>query len=378
MTPPVPHGLRLARLRADMRAASTDSFVVTHLTNLRYLSGFNGSAGALVASHEACVLVVDFRYATSARDLDVLRTGEVSLELAERSVDDAVVHVLRRIGAVRIGIEAGSMSVARFQRMLDRLRAPSPVGVASPTGIPMLVPTERVVECRRMIKDDAEIAVMREAGRRLGAIALELPGLVRIGRAEVEVATDVETLMRARGFERLAFETIVASGENGALPHARPSRRVLQPGDGVVVDFGGVYDGYCVDLTRTLELGEWRPELRRLFDAVAEAHAAAIAAVRPGLLTSEIDAAARNVLARHGLGEAFGHATGHGLGLEVHEEPRIAKPGASGPDERLQPGMVFTIEPGAYVAGLGGVRIEDDVLVVEGGCELLTAVAAGC
>jgi Xaa-Pro aminopeptidase len=142
----------------------------------------------------------------------------------------------------------------------------------------------------------------------------------------------------------------------------------------VVLDFGGVYDGYCVDLTRTLELGAASPEFRRIFDAVAEAQAAAISAVRPGVRASAIDRAARAVLKRHGLGPAFGHGTGHGLGLEVHEDPRVAKPAAGVPDVDVEPGMVFTIEPGAYVPGLGGVRIEDDVLVTAEGCEVLTRV----
>ena len=249
-------------------------------------------------------------------------------------------------------------------------RAP---GFGAAERCPVLVATERVVERRRLIKDAGEIATLREAGRRLSAIALNLPDLVRIGRSEQEIAADVEAAMRAGGFDRPAFETIVASGTNSALPHARPSRRALQAGDAVVVDFGGVYDGYCVDLTRTLQVGAGAAALRRLFNAVAEAHAAAIAAVRPGALASAIDAAARDVLTRHGLGQAFGHGTGHGLGLEIHEEPRIAKAAAAQADLPVAPGMVFTIEPGAYVAGLGGVRIEDDVLVVDGGCDLLTS-----
>jgi Xaa-Pro aminopeptidase len=148
---------------------------------------------------------------------------------------------------------------------------------------------------------------------------------------------------------------------------------VLQPGDGVVLDFGGVYDGYCVDLTRTVQLGDAGPEFRRLFAAVEEAQRAAIRAVRPGIPGSAVDAAARDVLRRYGLEEAFGHGTGHGLGLEVHEEPRVGKPSAGQPDMLLEPGMVMTVEPGAYVDGVGGVRIEDDVLVTKDGCEVLTA-----
>jgi Xaa-Pro aminopeptidase len=196
---------------------------------------------------------------------------------------------------------------------------------------------------------------------------------VQPGRSEIDVAAELDWIIKQTGFERPAFETIVASGPNSALPHARPTRRVLREGDGVVLDFGGVYDGYCVDLTRTLPLGDVGADFRRLFAAVAEAQQAAIASVRPGVSANQVDAAARDVLSRYGLEEAFGHGTGHGLGLEVHEEPRIAKARTGLPDVPLEPGMVFTIEPGVYVDGIGGVRIEDDVLVTKAGCEVLTA-----
>jgi Xaa-Pro aminopeptidase len=178
--------------------------------------------------------------------------------------------------------------------------------------------------------------------------------------------------MREAGFSRPAFETIVASGPNSVLPHARPTNRTIQVGDPTVLDFGGVYDGYCVDLTRTVQLGSATGALQQLYGAVAEAQDAAIAAVRPGVTSSAIDAAARIVLERYGLSAAFGHGTGHGLGLEVHEEPRIARQSPRLPDPVVEPGMVFTIEPGVYVPGVGGVRIEDDVLVTETGCEVLT------
>ena len=197
---------------------------------------------------------------------------------------------------------------------------------------------------------------------------------VREGRSERSIAGDIEAAIRAAGFERPAFDTIVASGANSARPHARPGDRTVVAGDGVVLDFGGVYDGYCVDLTRTLHLGVRNRRWLGSAAAVRQAHAAAIAAVRPGARPSEIDAAARSVLAAHGLAEAFGHGTGHGLGLEVHEDPRISRLPSALPDTPVAAGMVFTIEPGAYVEGLGGVRIEDDVLVVDDGCEVLTDV----
>jgi Xaa-Pro aminopeptidase len=223
-----------------------------------------------------------------------------------------------------------------------------------------------------VIKDAAEIASFREAGRRLGRLAREVPAFVREGRTEREIADDIETALRRAGFSRPAFETIVASGPNSALPHARPTDRKLQAGEPTVLDFGGVYDGYCVDLTRTVQLGAATEAQARLYAAVREAQEAAIAAVRPGVAASTIDAAARMVLEQHGLGDAFGHGTGHGLGLEVHEEPRIARPTPRLPDPIIEPGMIFTIEPGAYVPAIGGVRIEDDVLVTDDGCEVLT------
>jgi Xaa-Pro aminopeptidase len=264
------------------------------------------------------------------------------------------------------------MTVSRFQALTAAL-ATAETKTSPRDGI-TLIPTERVIERQRVVKDRFEVEILREAARRLSGVAGRLRSFVAEGRSELEVAADIDAALRAAGFERPAFETIVASGPNSARPHARPGPRTLAAGDGVVLDFGGVYDGYCVDLTRTLQVGAAGPELLRLAQAVREAHAAAIAAVRPGMLPSEIDRAARDVLVQHGLGEAFGHGTGHGLGLEVHEDPRISKlPGAL-PNGPVVPGMVFTIEPGAYVEGIGGVRIEDDVLVTEHGCEVLTDV----
>jgi Xaa-Pro aminopeptidase len=264
------------------------------------------------------------------------------------------------------------MTVSRFQALSASLTPPaSAVGTGRTIA---LVPTDRMVERRRAVKDHVEIEILREAARRLSQVARGVPAFARANRPERDVAADIDASIRAAGFERPAFDTIVASGPNSARPHAVPGSRRLAPGDGVVLDFGGVYDGYCVDLTRTVYVGAPAAQLRRLASAVREAHGAAIAAVRPGARPSEIDRAARDVLAGHGLGEAFGHGTGHGLGLEVHENPRISKlPGAL-PDEPVVPGMVFTIEPGAYVEGLGGVRIEDDVLVTQDGCEVLTDV----
>ena len=356
-------GRRLSRLESDLRTLDLDALVVTHLPNVRYLTGLNATAGLVLVGTDRSTLVVDFRYDTAARTLlGSFRDRPFDICLVENTYDETLAGLLVSDAVRRIGVEASSMTVGRFNRL---------AGLAHPS---ILIPTERVVERHRAVKDASEIGTIREAARRLSVVARGIAEFIVEGRTELEIGADIDAALRAGGFERPAFDTIVASGENSALPHARPGRRRLAKGDGVVLDFGGVYDGYCVDLTRTLPVGAVPAGLSRLHTAVREAHAAAIAAVKPGVRPSEIDGAARNVLTRHGLAEAFGHGTGHGLGLEVHEDPRISRlPGAL-PDEPVTCGMVFTIEPGAYVAGLGGVRIEDDVLVVKDGCEVLTDV----
>ena len=363
---------RLARVRAHMMQAGVDALAVSHLPNVQYLTGFSGSAGAAIVLRDVCLLVVDFRYVTAAAALAERLDGLVRVETFERSYDEAIVELLNGAGTARVGIEAAYLPVARFNAISVGLAQRAPLPLHSDGGTPVLVPTERIVERARVVKDEAEIAALREGGRRLGAVAAGVADLVREGRTEREIALDIELALRQAGFTRPAFETIVASGPNSALPHARPTARVVRTGDPTVLDFGGVYDGYCVDLTRTVQLGAVSEPLAKLYTAVAEAQETALAAVRPGVAAGVIDAAARGVLERHGLGAAFGHGTGHGLGLEVHEEPRIARPSGRLPDVVIEPGMVFTIEPGAYVPGLGGVRIEDDVLVTDTGCEVLT------
>jgi Xaa-Pro aminopeptidase len=370
---------RLARLRGELRRSELDALVVTHPPNIRYLTCFSGSAGMLVVTGNIAELVVDFRYAVAARaavsrqgSLDREGGADVTVVVAPLGVglDDVTAERVAAAGAGRIGVEGQWISVARFNRLAAVLaKLASQRHAAEPAP---LVATDRLVERFRMVKDEAEVATLRLAGRLLVRAAERLPGLVREGRTEIEVAADIDGLLRELGFTKPAFETIVAAGPNGALPHARPSSRRLAADEAVTLDFGGVYDGYSVDLTRTVELGSPSAAWRRLEAAVVEAHAAAIEAVRPGIPASHVDSAARDVLTAHGLGEAFGHATGHGLGLEVHEEPRIARKTEGHPDVVLEPGMVFTIEPGAYVEGIGGVRLEDDVLVTETGVEVLT------
>jgi Xaa-Pro aminopeptidase len=283
------------------------------------------------------------------------------------SYDEALLDCLAHLGAGTVGFEARHLTVARHE-WLTRTASARQLRAA-------LRATDGLVEQVRIVKDHMEVAALREAARRLTPVADAAFSLVRPGASERAIAARIESALREQGFERPAFDTIVASGPNGALPHYRAGDRTLVNGDLVVLDFGGVLDGYCSDLTRTVAVAPVSADAQRICAAVREAQQAAIDAVKPGVATTDVDRAARRVLEAHGLGEAFGHGTGHGLGLDVHEEPRVTRPRADVAPVPLEPGMVFTIEPGAYLPGWGGVRIEDDVLVTDHGCEVLTSVS---
>ena len=359
---------RIARARLAPQAAGLDALLVTHPPNIFYLTGFSGSAGTLIVSPDGLELVVDERYRSALDDLPAGAMIARTVAPAAGSCDDIVLARLVAAGRRRVGFEAAHMTVARHDRLRQRL----PAG-----GVPALLPTDGIVESWRLVKDRHEQGILRVAARHLSAVLHGVVADLRAGVREWDVAARLEAGMRRAGFARTAFDTIVASGANAALPHHRASERCLAPGDLVVLDFGGVYNGYCVDLSRTLAVGQPPAEALRLYSAVSRAHAAALAAVQPGAITSDVDAAARRSLADAGLADAFTHATGHGLGLEVHEAPRLgpsrpATAGSAAAPIALQSGMVVTIEPGVYVPGFGGVRIEDDVLVTPEGCEVLT------
>ena len=355
-------------IRSTLAAQNLDALVVTSLPNILYLTNFTGSSAIVIVTADAVHFITDFRYVTAVRGLQH-DCPELRLVTVEGSYDTTLVGVLGSLPAARVGIEAAHLTLARHLWITSSL--------AKATGERIvIVPTEGVVERERIRKDDYEIETLREAARRLSRVAAGVFGDVHAGETEQELALAIDWRIRQGGFTRSAFETIVASGPNAALPHARPGERRLTEGDLVVLDFGGVYASYCVDLTRTVSIGPPTVRAREIYGAVLEAHDRAIASVRPGASRLDIDAAARDALARHGLADAFGHGTGHGLGLEVHEDPRITRrrPDVDTHDEAVAAGMVFTIEPGAYLPDWGGVRIEDDVLVTADGVEVLTDV----
>jgi Xaa-Pro aminopeptidase len=358
---------RVRAVAALLAARHLDALLVTQLSNVAYLTGLFASAAAAFVTRDRVTVLSDGRYAdllgSRGRECPFL---EPYLLPSGSSYDATIVDVLVRSDLTRIGFEASHLTVNRHQTLMTGIeRARSPVA---------LVATESVVEQCRACKDAWEVAVIREAAQRLSDAAKCILPKALSGRTESEVAADIESEMRRSGFERPAFDTIVASGPNAARPHARAGQRRIEPGELVVLDFGGVLDGYCTDLTRTVTAGAAGRREHALIEQVIEAQAAAFAAVRSGAAPEAVDAAARTTLTRHGIGEAFTHGTGHGLGLEVHEAPRVSPARAVAPEPPLAAGMVLTLEPGAYFPGWGGVRIEDDVLVTANGAEWLTDV----
>ena len=356
------------RLRRSLDPLGIDALIVSHPTNLRYLVNHIGTAGLGVITREGVHLLIDFRYQTA---MDMLQQSpsacpELSLRPVPGSYEAALFDCLAELAVTAVGFEAGHVSVSRHGHWVRGLEAR---GLST-----RLTPTDGLVERGRAIKDEHEVAALRRAAHGLTPVAEAAFAAVRPGASEREVAGVIEGALRAAGYERPAFDTIVASGPNAALPHHRAGERKLNEGDLVVLDFGGVLDGYCSDLTRTVSVGPPSGDALRVHAAVLAAQRAAIDAVRPGVLASLVDAAARQVLEAKGLGEAFGHGTGHGLGLDVHEDPRVARALGDNPSVPLEAGMVLTVEPGAYLTGWGGVRIEDDVLVTATGCETLTSV----
>jgi len=358
---------RVTAARAALQGSSLDALVVTSLPNIAYLSGFFASAAMLMLTQERVVLIGDGRYReslhTRARHCPFVEVVELA---PGSSYEEALAALLSPLAGLRVGFEAAHLTVGRH-RYLGRV-----LGDAAWES--RLVESEGVIEQLRARKDTWEMARLRDGAARLSNVAKCILPKVFAGRTEAEVAVEIEGQLRHAGFERPAFDTIVASGPNAALPHARAGQRRIEDGDLVVLDFGGVLDGYCTDLTRTIIVGSATDRQRQVIEHVVEAEDAAFAAVGGGRAPEAVDAAARETLTRYGMGEAFTHGTGHGLGLEIHEAPRITRARPTHAEPPLAPGMVLTLEPGAYFPGWGGVRIEDDVLVTADGAEWLTDV----
>jgi Xaa-Pro aminopeptidase len=346
---------RVANLRRRLSGQRLDGLLVTGRENIRYLSGFTGSSGMLLVTHEQAVLLTDFRYAIQAGQETVgveVRLGENPLKLSAQLLKEAKLH--------RLGFEAEDLNYDRFDKLKDICRQQEIE----------LVPSHQLVAELRLIKEAAEIAQIKQAVAIAEAAFRQVIKQLKPGIREKDLALELEFAIRRSGSAKLPFEIIVASGERSAMPHGVASDKVIPAGELIIIDFGASHNGYTADISRTLLLGEPNPKQWELYQLVYEAQAEAIANVRPGMRASELDEVARGVIERTGYGEYFGHGTGHGVGLQVHEEPRISREN----DDLLSPGAVFTIEPGIYLPDTGGVRIEDMVLVTENGCEVLTSL----
>jgi Xaa-Pro aminopeptidase len=345
----------MSRLQQSLGGFRLDALIVTHLPNVRYLCGFTGSAAVLAITDRGALLFSDGRYTQQAGE--EVRAAKIKILKGKSALASAMDWLGAQKRLRRIGIEPEHMTVAE-RRTLARA-----VGRGA-----RLVSAPPVIERMRMVKDMTEIGLIRAACHLGVGLFSRLQKVVRTGVSESRVAGELEFAAREAGAEQMAFSTIIAGGARAALPHGRASAAKL-PGRGFVVcDFGVILAGYCSDMTRTLHVGRPQAEAQRAYEAVKDAQQAALEAVKPGRSVGEIDEAARKLLRKTNLDKYFTHSTGHGLGLEIHEAPRVA----AAQNEPLQPGMVITIEPGVYIPGKWGLRIEDTIVVTEKGCEILT------
>jgi Xaa-Pro aminopeptidase len=350
--PPDRRALRQATLLNRLGAKGLDGLLIQSLPNIRYLTGFTGSSGLLLIGQEGVVLVSDFRYAAQApREVG----DSARVEIDRVSVWDRLKRLITDLPLGSHGFESHIATV----REGDRIEALGGRWVA----------TSEEVEALRTVKDEGEIEAIRQAATLAAEAFAEILPEVRVGRQELEIGAALEAALRRRGSEWHPFPTIVASGPRAALPHARTSDRQIEPGEFLLLDFGAQVDGYCADLTRTVVVGGRADGQQKLvYQLVQEAQRRALQNVRAGMSGREADSLAREVIAKRGMGEAFGHSLGHGLGLEVHEAPRLS----ATTDGELPAGAVVTVEPGIYLPGWGGVRLEDDALLTVEGVELLS------
>ena len=350
---PTENTSRLKRLRHSLNSAGAGAYLETHLPNIYYLCGFSGDSGALLVDGTSATLFTDGRFTIQAKE----ETRGIRVHIHKGSLLVAVGEHLRARKRQRIVVSPSRLTLAGWKTLRK-----------AAGGNLKWVAIDGLVENLRAVKDASEIDRIRDAARLGSQVMEDTIRMIRPGVTELEIAAEIGYRMRRKGASGESFEAIVASGPRSALPHARPTARQIGKNELVVLDLGAILRHYCSDLTRTVHVGKAPARVRQWYHAVLEAQLAARDALKSGVSCATIDAAARNVLQRKGLGRYFVHSTGHGIGLEIHENPRIAR------DQKtiLETGNVVTLEPGVYVEGVGGIRIEDDALVTPRGCEILT------
>lgn len=337
---------RIKKIREKLQERDLDGLLITHLPNVRYLTGFSGTNGlCLMGSHQAYFLT-DFRYEHQSHE----EVKGMRIAIAKNSLFEELEKKKLLRGMRRVGVEGNYLPYAEYQKLKTTFKRVR------------FIPQADLVESISAIKDEREIELITKAARISDRVFQEVLELLRPGIREVEISAEISYLHKTSGGERDAFETIVASGPRGALPHGVASEKKIRKGEFVTLDFGCVYRGYCCDITRTVAVGEPGRRLREVYRVVYNAQVNAIEAAKAGVVAKDLDKVARGYISKKGFGKYFGHSLGHGIGLQIHEPPRIS----SQSNYKLQQGNVITIEPGIYLPGIGGVRIEDDVVVMNG------------
>ncbi|XOQ16753.1 MAG: Aminopeptidase P family protein [Shouchella clausii] len=339
-------------LQAKLSDYELDGLLISSSINRRYVSGFTGTAGAVLLTETDALFLTDFRYTEQA----MKQVVDCSVIEQKGTLPQEVAAQVKRLHIKRLGFEKTQLTYAEFetyQNLLDNTK---------------LIPVSQVVESLRIIKTEEEIAIMQKAAAIADEAFAHIQGYIKPGVREIDVSNELEFFMRKKGATSSSFDIIVASGVRSALPHGVASEKTIEHGELVTLDYGAYYNGYCSDITRTLAVGDVSDELLAIYETVRVAQERAVEGIKAGITGKEGDALARDYIAEKGYGQYFGHSTGHGLGMEVHEGPSLSTKS----DIVLQPGMVVTVEPGVYIPGVGGTRIEDDVVITENGNSTLT------
>lgn len=342
---------KLTTLRRALEADELDAVLITSPINRSYITGFTGTAGVAIISEKDALFVTDFRYTKQAteqaKDFQVVEHKQlIELEIGDQ---------LKNLHIKRLGFEKDHVTFSQYEKYKSIFEAD-------------LIPVSGLVEELRLMKTNEELAIMKQAAKIADDAFEHIQGFIKPGVKEIDVSNELEFFMRKQGATSSSFDIIVASGYRSALPHGVASDKTIQSGELVTLDYGALYQGYCSDITRTVAVGEISEELRTIYDIVLEAQLRGVKGIKPGMTGKEADAITRDYIKEKGYGEYFGHSTGHGLGLEVHEAPGLSFRS----NKKLEPGMVVTVEPGIYVPSVGGCRIEDDLVITETGNERLT------
>ncbi|AKL85131.1 M24 family metallopeptidase [Bacillus atrophaeus] len=344
--------MKLEKLRNLFKQLGIDGLLITSGTNLQYMTGFTGSAGLAVISEERAAFITDFRYTEQAKaqvkGFEIIEHGGSLIQTAADTIND--------FGIAKLGFEQNSMTYGTYASYHAVVNSAE------------LVPVAESVEKLRLIKSDEEIKILEEAAKIADDAFHHILTFIKPGISEISVANELEFFMRSQGADSSSFDMIVASGLRSSLPHGVASEKLIESGDFVTLDFGAYYKGYCSDITRTIAVGEPSDKLKDIYQIVFDAQVLGVQHIKPGMTGKEADALTRDHITAKGYGQYFGHSTGHGLGMEVHESPGLSARSSA----VLEPGMIVTVEPGIYIPETGGVRIEDDIVITENGCRTIT------